>query len=167
VALAVPPPGPIRRVAYLGTPDLAVPPLRALVAAGMEVAHVVSQPDRRRGRGSSLGPSPVRAAAQELGITVSDRVDDVVAAQVPLAVVVAYGRLIKPPVLEEVPMVNLHVSRRVGWAVSELARERALRPLQRFPVSGFRFRLHRQSSISTSKISVAFPGMVGGRPFSP
>jgi methionyl-tRNA formyltransferase len=57
----------------------------------------------------------VKAAAQELGITVSDRVDDVVAAQVPLAVVVAYGRLIKPPVLEEVPMVNLHFSRLPRW----------------------------------------------------
>jgi hypothetical protein len=93
-----------------------VRPLRALVAAGIEVAHVVSQPDRRRGRGSSLRPSPVKAAAQELGITVSDRVEDVVAARVPLAVVVAYGRLIKPPVLEEVPMVNLHFSRLPRWA---------------------------------------------------
>ena len=86
MALAVPPEGPIRRVAYLGTPELAVPPLRALVDDGVDVALVVSQPDRRRGRGSALVPSPVKAAALELGLPVTDRVDDVVDAGVPLGV---------------------------------------------------------------------------------
>lgn len=115
MALARPPDGPIRRVAYLGTPDLAVPPLRALVDDGVEVALVVSQPDRRRGRGADLLPSPVKAAAIELGISTTDRVEDVVEADVPLAVVVAFGRLIKAPVLERVPMVNLHFSRLPRW----------------------------------------------------
>jgi methionyl-tRNA formyltransferase len=115
VALAVPPAGPIRRVAYLGTPELAVPPLRALVDDGVDVALVVSQPDRRRGRGSALLPSPVKAAALELGLPVSDRVDDVLDADVPLGVVVAFGRLIKPHVLEAVPMINLHFSLLPRW----------------------------------------------------
>jgi methionyl-tRNA formyltransferase len=113
--LAPPPVGPISRVAYLGTPDLAVPPLRALVDAGIEVALVVSQPDRRRGRGKDLLPSPVKAAALELGIPVAEDAAEVVAADVPLAVVVAYGRIIRPPVLEAVPMVNLHFSRLPRW----------------------------------------------------
>lgn len=115
MTLAPPPDGPIRRVAYLGTPELAVPPLRALVAAGIEVALAVSQPDRRRGRGRDLLPSPVKAAALDLGIPVTDTAADVVDADVPLAVVVAYGRLIKVPVLEAVPMVNLHFSLLPRW----------------------------------------------------
>ena len=57
---------------FLGTPALAVPPLRALVAAGIEVPLVVTQPDRRRGRGSAVSPSPVKAAALELGLPVTD-----------------------------------------------------------------------------------------------
>jgi methionyl-tRNA formyltransferase len=113
--LAPPPAGPISRVAYLGTPALAVGPLRALVEAGIEVALVVSQPDRRRGRGSQLVPSPVKAAALEMGIPVSDRTEDVVEAGVPLGVVVAYGRLIRPEVLAALPMVNLHFSLLPRW----------------------------------------------------
>jgi methionyl-tRNA formyltransferase len=115
VTLARVPDGPIRRVAFLGTPDLAVPPLRALVDDGVDVALVVTQPDRRRGRGSALSPSPVKAAALELGLPVTERVDDVLSADVPLGVVVAYGRLIKPHVLDAVPMVNLHFSRLPRW----------------------------------------------------
>ena len=45
------------RLVYLGSPDAAVPPLRALVDAGFDVALVVSQPDRKRGRGSALSPA--------------------------------------------------------------------------------------------------------------
>jgi methionyl-tRNA formyltransferase len=115
MALAVPPPGPIRRVAYLGTPEVAVPPLRALIDDGVDVAMVVSQPDRRRGRGSERQPSPVKAAALALGLPVTDRVDDILEADVPLGVVVAFGRLIKPHVLEAVPMVNLHFSLLPRW----------------------------------------------------
>src|SRR3954469_24107856 len=98
------------RLVFLGTPDAAVPPLRALVAAGHDVALVVSAADKRRGRGSALVPSPVKAAALELGVPVTDRVDDVLALSPPpeLGVVVAFGRIIKPHVLAAVPMVNLH-----------------------------------------------------------
>ncbi len=103
------------RLAYLGTPALAVPPLRALVAAGFDVVLVVSQPDRRRGRGKALSPSPVKLAALELGLEVTDRVEDVIDAGVDLGVVVAFGRLIRPPVLAAVPMVNLHFSRLPRW----------------------------------------------------
>lgn len=104
-----------RRLVYLGSPDAAVPPLRALVAAGFEVVAVVSQPDRKRGRGSALSPSPVKAAALELGLGVTDRVDDVLEVEADLGVVVAFGRLIKPHVLERLPMVNLHFSLLPRW----------------------------------------------------
>ena len=94
---------------------MAVGPLRALVEAGHEVVLVVSQPDRRRGRGGDLMPSPVKAAALGLGLSVSDRVDDVIDAGAELGVVVAFGRLIKPHVLDAVPMVNLHFSLLPRW----------------------------------------------------
>ena len=56
------------RLVFLGTPEAAVAPLRTLVDAGHDVALVVSRPDKRRGRGSGLVPSPVKAAATELGL---------------------------------------------------------------------------------------------------
>lgn len=115
MTLAAAPTGPPRRLAYFGTPALAVPPLQALNAAGFEVALVVSQPDRRRGRGPSLSPSPVKAAALELGLPVTDSVDDVLAAEVDLGVVVAFGEIIRPHVLASVPMVNLHFSLLPRW----------------------------------------------------
>ena len=63
-----PPTVPHVKLVYLGTPEMAVPPLRALVAAGHEVVLVVTRVDKRRGRGSELSPSPVKAAALELGL---------------------------------------------------------------------------------------------------
>jgi methionyl-tRNA formyltransferase len=104
-----------KRLVYLGTPEVAVPPLRALHAAGHDVAIAVSKPDRRRGRGGATSPSPVKAAALELGIPVTDRVDDVLDAQAELGVVVAFGRLIRPHVLAAVPMINMHFSLLPRW----------------------------------------------------
>jgi methionyl-tRNA formyltransferase len=115
MTLAPAPAGPPRRLAYLGSPPLAVPPLRALVDAGFDIALVVSQPDRRRGRGRGLGPTAVKAAALELGLPVTERVADVVEAGVDLGVVVAFGRIIPVSVLERVPMVNLHFSLLPRW----------------------------------------------------
>jgi methionyl-tRNA formyltransferase len=106
------------KLVYLGSPLAAVAPLRALVAAGHEVLLVVSQSDKRRGRGSELSPSPVKAAAIELGLTVSGHPDDVVAAVAQgaeLGVVVAYGRLIKPHLLAAMPFVNIHFSLLPRW----------------------------------------------------
>ena len=109
------PPARIQRIAYLGTPDVAVEPLRALVAGGFEVAVVVSGADKRRGRGSESSPSPVKAAAIEMGLAVSDQLDDVLNATVDLAVVVAYGRIIPATVLKHVPMINIHFSLLPRW----------------------------------------------------
>lgn len=112
--LARPPAHP-KRLAYLGTPDVAVEPLRALVRAGFEIAIVISGPDKRRGRGGELSPSPVKAAAQELGLRVSDQLEDVLGAEIDLAVVVAYGRIIPAAILEVVPMINIHFSLLPKW----------------------------------------------------
>lgn len=109
------PPARIQRIAYLGTPDVAVEPLRALVAAGFEVAVVVSGADKRRGRGSESSPSPVKAAAIEMGLHVSDQLDDVLKSPIDLAVVVAYGRIIPATILEHVRMINIHFSLLPRW----------------------------------------------------
>ena len=103
------------RLAFFGTPAMAVPSLHALVAAGHDVAVVVTRVDKRRGRGSELSPSPVKAAAIELGLPVSHAVDDVLGQEIELGVVVAFGQLIKPHVLAEVPMVNSHFSLLPRW----------------------------------------------------
>ena len=103
---------------YLGTPEAAVPPLRALVAAGHEVMLVASQPDRKRGRGAALVASPVKAAAVELGLPVTAVVNDVFEAArlgAELGVVVAFGKLIKPDLLSVLPFVNLHFSLLPRW----------------------------------------------------
>ncbi len=73
---------------------MAVPPLEALIAAGHEVALVVTRVDKRRGRGSGTSPSPVKAAAERLGLPVSHEVDDVLTVDAELGVVVAFGQII-------------------------------------------------------------------------
>lgn len=112
--LPAPPVHP-RRLAFLGTPQIAVPALRALVGAGHDVALVVSRADKRRGRRGSPAPSPVKAAALDLGLPVTDQLDDVVDAGVELGIVVAYGRIVPRRVLAAVPMVNLHFSLLPRW----------------------------------------------------
>ena len=106
---------PPRRLVYLGTPQMAVPPLEALVEAGFDIALVVTRPDRRRGRGPQLTPSPVKIAAGELNLPVTHSVDDVLDAGPDLGVVVAFGQLIKPHVLDGVAMLNLHFSLLPRW----------------------------------------------------
>ena len=101
---------------------MAVPSLTALVAAGHEVAIVVTRVDKRRGRGGELSPSPVKQAALALGLPVSHDVDDVLGKGIELGVVVAFGQLIKPHVLAEVPMVNSHFSLLVAAGCEQLVR---------------------------------------------
>ena len=107
------------KLVFLGTPDMAATPLGALVAAGHEVVLVVTRPDKRRGRGGEVSPSPVKAMALELGLTVSHDVDDALSAArddgAELGVVVAFGQIVRPHVLEVLPMVNLHFSLLPRW----------------------------------------------------
>jgi methionyl-tRNA formyltransferase len=111
------------RIIYLGTPEDSVLPLRALVDAGHDVAMVVTQPDRRRSRGAGTDPSPVRRAADELGLPVRtpdkarEIVDEVRASGAQLGVVVAFGQLLPASLLEALPLgfVNLHFSKLPRW----------------------------------------------------
>ncbi len=123
--MSVPPEAPVEplprppthphRLVYLGTPDMAVAPLHALVDAGFEVALVVTGVDKRRGRRSEATPTPVKSAAIERGLPVSHDVADAVSGRADLGVVVAYGQIIRRSVLEALPMVNLHFSLLPRW----------------------------------------------------
>ena len=107
------------RIIYFGTPEIAVAPLRALVDAGCNVELVVTRPDVRRGRGNQTSACPVKVAAQELGLKISQSASDAVAlvgsSNDLLGVVVAYGELISMNVLSVVPMINVHFSLLPRW----------------------------------------------------
>ena len=101
------------RVLFWGTPAYAVPSLEALIEAGHTVVGVVSQPDRRRGRGKALLPSPVKARALELQIPVftPERIrkqpemqQQLAALGADVSVVVAFGQLLPPEVLQQPPL---------------------------------------------------------------
>lgn len=105
------------KTVFLGTPETAVPFLR-LLASKTEVAAVVSQPDRPAGRGLSVLPTPVRAAAEALGLPVhqpakpGDVAETLRSLKPDLAVVVAYGRLLKADILSvpRLGSLNAHFS---------------------------------------------------------
>lgn len=103
------------RIAYLGTPEMAVPPLEALHAAGHDIAMVISRPDARRGRRASSTPSPVKATALALGLPVGEDPAVLADLDLDLAVVVAYGRIISADLLARVDMINLHFSLLPRW----------------------------------------------------
>ena len=104
-----------RRVVYFGTPEVAVPPLQALHRADHDVALVVTRPPKRRGRRQDPTPSPVGAAAADLGLAVTSDLADAVHVEADLGVVVAYGELIGDEVLERRRTVNLHFSLLPRW----------------------------------------------------
>ena len=101
------------KILFWGTPAYAVPSLDALVAAGHQLVGVVSQPDRRRGRGKALVPSAVKARALELGLPAftPERIRREPQCQQQLAelgadvyVVVAFGQILPPEVLAQPPL---------------------------------------------------------------
>ncbi len=108
------------RLVFMGTPDFALPPLRALAAAGHTIAGVFCQPDRPAGRGHRLLPPPVKVLAEEMGLPVfqpvSLKTGEATAQLRSLApecvVVVAYGKLLPEEMLALPPLgcVNIHAS---------------------------------------------------------
>lgn len=94
---------------------MAVPPLLALHDAGFDIALVVTGEDKRRGRRSEPEPTPVKAAALERSIPVTHDLDQVPGIGAELGVVVAFGKILRRPLLEQLPMVNLHFSLLPRW----------------------------------------------------
>jgi len=126
------------RIAFMGTPEFAVPTLDALHEAGHEVAAVYSQPPRPAGRGKGLRPSPVHQRAEELGIEVRTPVSLRDAAEqqafaalgLDAAVVAAYGLILPKPILQAPShgCLNLHGSILPRW--------RGAAPIQRAILAG-------------------------------
>lgn len=108
------------RVVFMGSPRFAVPSLEYLVAAGYEIAAVYTQPDRVGGRGHGLAVSPVKPAAEALGLTVvqpeslkaPDAVKQLAGFKPDVIVVAAFGQLLPKAVLElpRLGCVNVHPS---------------------------------------------------------
>jgi methionyl-tRNA formyltransferase len=108
------------RILFMGTPDFAVPSLLALLAAGYQVAGVVTQPDRPKGRGKKLTPPPVKVAALEKGLPVfqpekvrsEESLAHLQSLPFDLLVTAAYGQIL-PVALLEIPRwgsINVHAS---------------------------------------------------------
>ncbi len=113
------------RIVYAGTPDFAVPALRALIASPHDVVAVYTQPDRPAGRGRKLRASPVKSVARAADIPVIQpeslvhrEAQAALAAFAPdLMVVAAYGLLLPPAVLEtpRLGCINIHASLLPRW----------------------------------------------------
>jgi len=116
---------PALRLVFLGTPEFAVPSLRALAGCGHPLVGVISQPDRPRGRGRRLEATPIRREAEVLGVEClqPERIGDPAAVEwlssrtPDLGVVVAFGQFI-PKAIRELPklgMINGHASLLPRW----------------------------------------------------
>jgi methionyl-tRNA formyltransferase len=126
------------RLAFMGTPDFAVPTLAELLAQGHDIAAVYSQPPRPKGRGMALEPSPVHQFAQKAGLPVRHPVSlkgeaeqaEFAALNLDAAIVVAYGLLLPKPVLDapRLGCFNLHASLLPRW--------RGAAPIQRAVMAG-------------------------------
>ena len=126
------------RLAFLGTPDFAVPTLAALISAGHQIACVYSQPPAPRGRGQALRPSPVEAFARERDLAVrtpasmrdAEEIAAFAALDLDAAVVVAFGQILTEDILQapRLGCYNLHASLLPRW--------RGAAPIQRAIMAG-------------------------------
>ena len=126
------------RLAFMGTPDFAVPTLAELIAQGHDIAAVYSQPPRPKGRGMALEPGPVHKFAQSAKLDVRTPLSlkgeaeqaEFAALGIDAAVVVAYGLLLPKPILDapNLGCFNLHGSLLPRW--------RGAAPIQRAVMAG-------------------------------
>jgi len=126
------------RIAFMGTPDFAVPTLDALVRAGHELVAAYCQPPRPAGRGKALMPSPVQRRAEELGIAICHPVTlrdaeaqaAFAALDLDVAIVAAYGLILPQPILDAPRhgCLNVHGSLLPRW--------RGAAPVQRAILAG-------------------------------
>jgi methionyl-tRNA formyltransferase len=126
------------RLAFMGTPDFAVPTLAELIAQGHDIAAVYSQPPRPKGRGMALEPGPVHKFAAGAGLQVRTPLSlkgeaeqaEFAALNIDAAIVVAYGLLLPKPILDAPALgcFNLHGSLLPRW--------RGAAPIQRAVMAG-------------------------------
>ena len=104
------------RIVFMGTPEFAVPTLRALCDAGYDVVGVYTQPDRPKGRGKKLAPPPVKEEALKRGIPVfqpqrirRESVEELRALAPDLCVTAAFGQILSQEILDIPPLGNINV----------------------------------------------------------
>ena len=104
------------RIVFMGTPQFAVPCLENMVRNGLEVVGVFTQPDRPKGRGNKMTPSPVKIAAEQAGIPVfqperirRDGVEALKALKPDLCVTAAFGQILSQEILDIPPLGNINV----------------------------------------------------------
>ena len=108
------------KIVYMGTPQFAVPPLEALVEHGIDVVAVITMEDKLRGRGHKLKPTPVKEAANRLGIKTYEphslkseaTIDLLKSFDADMFVVAAYGKILTKEILSIPPQgcINIHAS---------------------------------------------------------
>ncbi len=116
------------RIVFMGSPDFAVPSLKGLVAAKYQVARVVCQPDKPKGRGRAVARCAIKVAAEELGLSVScppvvrgksarPFLDEIEALAPDFVVVAAYGKILSTRLLRipRIAPVNVHASILPRW----------------------------------------------------
>lgn len=139
------------KIVYMGTPDFAVPPLAALVKAGYEVTAVITQPDKPKGRGKTLLPTPVKEEAMKHGITVyqPQKVRDPEFVEVlknlapDMIVVAAFGQIIPKEILDmpKYGCINIHASL--------LPKYRGAAPIQQAVIDG-----EKESGVTIMKMGM-------------
>lgn len=104
------------RIVFMGTPEFAVEPLKALIREGYEIAGVFTQPDRPKGRGKKMVAGPVKIAAEEAGIPVfqperirKTGVEDLKNLKPDLCVTAAFGQILSQEILDIPPLGNINV----------------------------------------------------------
>ena len=128
------------RIVFMGTPEFAVPSLEKLISGDDEVVGVFTQPDRPKGRGNRLTPSPVKVCAESHGIPVfqpekirRDGTEDLRALRPDLCVTAAFGQILSQEILDIPPLGNINVhasllprhrgSAPIAWAILQGDRE--------------------------------------------
>ena len=159
---------PSLRIVYFGTPAFAVPTLRAVIASRHEVAAVVSQPDKPKGRGHQTAPTATKEVALANGIPVwqpdrlrhDDFLRQVTELQPDLGVVAAYGKLL-PEALLQIPrlgMINVHGSVLPRW--------RGAAPVHRAVIEG-----DTETGVTIMRVVKELDAgaifVIGGRPIGP
>ncbi len=131
------------RIVFMGTPQFAVPTLEVLINKGYRIVSVVTQPDRPRGRGQKVSPSPIKLLAEgnQLKILQPEKLDDnflktLLSLKPEVLVVVAFGQIIPGKVLNSAPWggINIHASllpryrgsAPIQWAIINGERETGL-----------------------------------------
>ena len=137
------------KIIFMGTPDFAVGTLRSLAEAGHEITLVVSQPDKPKGRGHAMVPTPVKAVAEELGIPVFQPVkireakDVLEKTEADVCVVAAFGQIIPKTILDmpKYGCLNIHASL--------LPKYRGAAPIQQAVIDG-----EKESGVTITQMGV-------------